>query len=93
MFSSQFLCRSETNDFVSVETDQWPILFRPGSTKQRNGERGIEDGKEEGNEETVAENDGIRLLTASSTPKVTYSPRRKTQPAHGQPETDDGLLG
>ncbi|KAK1125887.1 hypothetical protein K0M31_005423 [Melipona bicolor] len=49
--------------------------------------------KKEKKTHTVAENDGIHLLRASSTPKLTCSPRRKTQPAHGQPETDDGPLG
>lgn len=69
-----------------VESDRpiWATLRKSG--------RNI-GGRKERKEDTVAENDGIHLLTATSTPELTCSSRGKTQAAHGQPETDDGLFG
>lgn len=66
------------------------ILFRLVRSKEW---KECREGKKGRKEDTVAENDGIHLLTATSTPELTCSSRGKTQAAHGQPETDDGLFG
>lgn len=55
-----------------------------------NERKNMEKRKEGRKEDTVAENDGIHLLTAT---ELTCSSRGKTQAARGQPETDDGLFG
>lgn len=92
-FEKRFICRrNEFDDFEREwpTTGGWPavLLFRLCSAQTVERTRA----KKMVRESRVAENDGIRLLTASSTPNLTYSPRRKTHGAHRRPETDDGPL-